>query len=405
MNTITCRCCGSRTENILDLGIQPPSNAYISTKACDLMHEEKFPLGMVGCKHCGMLQTSYDVSPNLLFNPKYQYFSSISNSWLDHVEKTVGLLETRFNPKFVIEIASNDGYMLDFWEKINILAVGVEPTMAPREISLSKGHKVIGEFFSEDVVQQIHADYGIPDLVICNNVFAHVPDIESFAKNIINLISDDGTIIIEAPYAENLVKEMQFDTIYHEHYSYLTITSVSNIFNKVGGMLYDFDFIQTHGGSIRYFVSKNIQEKSHGLLNQLKYESKNGISDISYFYSLSEKLSLLKSEIIDLFNSFKKKDLLVAGYGAAAKGNTILNYVGLNNTNIKLIADNNPAKIGMLTPGSHIPIVGIDELKELRPDVVIIFPWNIQTELVNSIRANFDYEPDMIVLVPEIKYL
>ena len=387
-----CRHCNSKLENeFIDLGNAPPSNNYVSQDNLELQ-EKSYPLRVMVCSNCWLVQTEDFSDAGELFTDEYAYFSSTSISFLEHAKNYVSEI-TKFlklnQNSFVVELASNDGYLLKNFVELGIPCLGIEPTKSTANVSRQKGIETIEEFFGIDCAKKLSQDKKA-DLIIGNNVYAHVPDINDFTAGIKELLSPDGTVTLEFPHLVELIQNNQFDTIYHEHYSYLSLFSASQIFNKAGLKIYKVDKLQTHGGSLRIYgchkENNMLIDKSYNdLINK---EIKLGISDINFYKNFNKIAEKIKDEFYQFLIDCKEKDLFVCAYGAAAKGNTLLNYCGIKDNLINFVCDAAEAKQNKFLPGSKIPIVHPDVLKnEKKIDFVIIFPWNIADEVI----AKLDY--------------
>jgi hypothetical protein len=387
-----CRHCNSKLENeFIDLGKAPPSNNYVSQDKLKLQ-ERSYPLRVMVCSNCWLVQTEDFSDADELFTDEYAYFSSTSKSFLEHAKNYVAEI-TQFlklnQNSLVVELASNDGYLLKNFVELGIPCLGIEPTKSTANVSREKGIETIEEFFRRDFAKKLSQDKKA-DLIIGNNVYAHVPDINDFTAGIKELLSPNGTVTLEFPHLVELVQNNQFDTIYHEHYSYLSLFSVSQIFNKAGLKIYKVDNLQTHGGSIRIYGchkdNNMLIDKSYSdLINK---EIKLGINDINFYKNFNKVAEKIKDEFYKFLIDCKEKDLFVCAYGAAAKGNTLLNYCGIKDNLISFVCDAAEAKQNKFLPGSKIPILHPDILKnEKKIDFVIIFPWNIADE----VTAQLDY--------------
>ena len=361
-----CRSCKSKKLNLtVDLGHNPPSNAFIFEK--DLSDKESFyPLKVYVCSNCWLVQTHDVVDSKKLFNPKYPYLSSYSDTFISHNKKYTKNIISRFKinkSHKCLEIASNDGYLQDIFSKHEIELLGIEPTNLASNIAKSKGHKVIKKFFnhkfSKDLIKQI----GEFDLIIANNVFAHVPDINDFLSGIKTCLSKSVVVTIENPSVINLIEMNQFDTIYHEHFSYLSLTSVEYIAKKNNLEVFDVEESEIHGGSTRYYLQHN-EVKKHRKSNNVKrleeLEISKGVKNIDTYNKFNDSCKKVKKNFLKFLYDELSKGKKFAAYGAAAKGNTFINYCGLKNDTINFIVDRNPKKIGLYTPGSYIPIVNED---------------------------------------------
>ena len=384
---MNCRHCNAKLEHeFIDLGKAPPSNNYISK---DNYHskEQTFPLRVMVCNHCWLVQTQDFSKANELFTDEYAYFSSTSKSFLAHSKNYVSEITSllKLNHKsFVVELASNDGYLLENFVKLGIPCLGIEPTKSTAKVSREKGIETVEEFFGTDFAKQL-SKINKADLIIGNNVYAHVPDINDFTCGIKELLSSNGTVTLEFPHLVELVKNNQFDTIYHEHYSYLSLFSASKIFNKAGLKIYKVKKLQTHGGSIRIYGchiddDKVIDKSYDELINE---EIELGINSINFYTNFNKNAEKIKTEFQRFLLDCKEKNLFVCAYGAAAKGNTLLNFCGIKDDLISFVCDAAEAKQNKFLPGSKIPIVHPDTLKkEKKIDFVLILPWNISDEVI-----------------------
>ena len=382
-----CRGCGGNMlKPALDLGFSPPSNAYLMEN--DMSKPEiHFPLRLVVCEECWLLQTEDYCDAEALFTDDYAYFSSTSKTWLAHAEIFANDIidELSLDEKsFVLELASNDGYLLENFVKKNIPNLGVEPCKEVALASKAKGVNVLVDFFSEKLSKTIRKDKGPADLVVGNNVFAHVPDIVDFAAGIENILKPNGTVSLEFPHIKSLLEFGQFDTIYHEHFSYLSLIAVSQIFSRVGLRIYSVEKLHTHGGSLRILGCKkdsDISERpSVGEILAEEYEF--GLDKKETYFKLQQSAEAAKLSLWNFLLDQKKQNKTVVGFGAAAKGNTLLNFAGISSDLIEMVGDSNPAKQQMFMPGSHIPIVSPETIIKADPDVIIILPWNLGEEIV-----------------------
>ena len=376
-----CRHCSERLEyQILDLGHQPPSNNYLSQKQLD-EKEITYPLVLFLCEKCGLVQLPETLKPKELFTADYAYFSSTSESWCQHakdfVEQATKELSLNKN-SYVVEIASNDGYLLQYIHKKGIPCLGIEPTTATAKESKNKGIDTIEEFFGSDLASNLKK----ADLVIANNVIAHVPDINDFVKGISILLKKDGFASIEFPHLFNLLKYNQFDTIYHEHYSYLSLETFRKIALKSNLDIVNVEQLNTHGGSLRVWLThKNKISASKNVTDILQLEKEKKITEPNGFKSFIDNVEKIKHSLIKYLIQEKEKNNLVAGYGAAAKGNTLLNYSGVKKDLLEFIVDRAKSKQGMFMPGSHIPIYDIKALNKYKPDTLLVLPWNLINEI------------------------
>lgn len=399
-----CRSCNSsdKIRNFVDLGTSPASNSYLIKNQLDKA-EMYYPLKVVVCQNCWLVQTQDFVKREELFSPEYDYHSSFSRSFLEHAKNYVDMITNRFslNQKFfVIEVASNDGYLLQYFKKRGIDHIGIEPTLSSAKISEEKGIKTINKFFGQRLAKELRDKGFIADLMIANNVLAHVPDINDFLKGFRTLIKHDGIITFEFPHLVNLVENNQFDTIYHEHFSYISLSALSFLLKNNKLEAFDVEEISVHGGSLRVFCQKigGPKKRSHNLENLLNKETDLGLNSISYYEEFQDKAIKIKDEFQKfLINNRNKK---IVGYGAAAKGNTLMNYAGIKSDNIEYIVDRNPSKIDKFTPGSRIPIVSEDLILETKPDFIIVFPWNLIDEIKSQLSYVKQWNCKLVTFIP-----
>jgi len=407
-----CRhCSSSNMKPIIDLGSSPPSNAYLLKG--DLTKLEKwYPLKVNVCIECFLVQTEDYANADELFDGDYAYFSSFSKTMLDHSKCYADDMVERYNlneNSMVIEIAANDGYLLQYFKDKNIPCLGIEPTASTAEAARSKGIEIVEEFFGVALAERLVNRGFSADLTAANNVLAHVPDINDFVEGYSILLKPDGVATFEFPYLVNLFEKNQFDTIYHEHYSYLSLTAVNTIFNANGLHVFDVELVDTHGGSLRIFAERkdSPREKFQAeMVNELLAEekSKGYLSERAYagFQEVAEKA---KDDLVKFLITAKEEGKSVYAYGAAAKGNTFINFAGIRPDLISAVADSNPAKQGKFMPGSRIPIVSEEVLASFKPDYVVILPWNLKEEI--SVRLSYMRQWDcrFVVGIPVIEIL
>ncbi len=389
-----CRHCNSKlTNEVLDLGNHPPSNAYLNKEQI-LMPEITYPLKVFLCSKCWLTQIPEFVKPQNMFTPEYAYFSSTSTSWCLHAKRFVDLVSSKLDlnqKSFVLEIASNDGYLLQYFKEKKINCLGIEPTIKTATVAEKKGINTVKKFFGESLSYELKSDCLIPskgcDLVIANNVLAHVPDINDFMQGVSKVLSPNGTFTVEFPHILQLIKFNQFDTIYHEHYSYLSLSFLIRLCDKFGLFVYDVEKIKTHGGSLRVWISRNSSFTiSEQLENILKEEKDFGIETTKPYEVLQTNAEMIKIALLEYLIQKKKKKISIAGYGAAAKANTLLNFAGVKFDLIPMIADKAKSKQNLYMPGSHIPIVSPETLKKNKFDEYIVFPWNLIKEISHEFK-------------------
>lgn len=405
-----CRHCGLPIKHtFLDLGFAPPSNNYMKKE--DLKAPEvHFPLKLYVCNHCWLVQTEDYVRADDLFRDDYAYFSSISKSWLDHSAEFVDRISRKLNldsRSFVIEIACNDGYLLRNFIRSKIPCLGIEPTDSTAKAAEALGIPVIREFFGGQLSGKMKADNMFADLIIGNNVYAHVPDINDFTAGMKTILKPGGTVTLEFPHVLKLIEHRQFDTIYHEHYSYLSLSTVMSVFKKAGLKVYDVEELNTHGGSLRIYGchDKELRRVSKSVDKLMKIEIECGLQSVKTYKGFQPAVNRIKNDLVSFLLSSSRKGLKIAGYGAAAKANTILNYAGIRQDLIPFVCDAAPSKQGKYLPGSHIPVVHPSFLKEKKPDLVLIFPWNIADEIVEQHAYIKNWGGRFITAIPRLRIL
>jgi hypothetical protein len=405
---VKCRGCEEELLlTFLDLGFSPIANDLIEPGNHN-RPETYFPLRAMTCTKCALVQLPEVATREALFRDDYVYFSSYSTSWLEHSSQFASQM-TAFlgltSEDLVIEVASNDGYLLQYFLGVGIQVLGIEPASGVAEIAISKGIPTLVEFFGEEVARKLSKKRK-PKLLLGNNVLAHVPDIHDFIKGFSLLIADDGLITFEFPHLLSLIRSNQFDTIYHEHYSYLSVTALNPIFRNQGLKIIDVEKLTTHGGSLRIFVAKteSIWETQDSVEQTLKQEAAIDPRDKEVWVSLQERTLRTKLDLLAELVKCKKDGIRVAAYGAAAKGNTLLNYSGIASDLIEYVVDLNPNKQGNLLPGSRIPIVGENRLMESPPDVLLILPWNLFDEIKEQLSYLSSHGTKFLRAIPKLEY-
>lgn len=404
-----CRHCGTElTLPFLDLGSAPPSNSYLTGTALHAP-EKWYPLRVMVCTECWLVQTEDFADHEELFSADYAYFSSFSDSWLRHARSYVDAMAERFAlgaGAHVVEVAANDGYLLQYVRERGIPCLGVEPTASTAAVARSKGIEIVESFFGRRLASELRAAGKAADLMVANNVLAHVPDINDFVGGFSILLRENGVATFEFPHLLRLVEGIQFDTVYHEHFSYLSLLAVARIFERNGLRACDVDEVETHGGSLRVFA----QRTDTGALpvaarveEMLARERAAGMTAASYYQDFQPRAEKIKDDLLQFLIDAKRSGKTVVAYGAAAKGNTLLNFAGVRPDLIACVVDRNPAKQGKFMPGSRIPIVAEDALKESRPDVVLILPWNLGPEIKLQLAYVRQWSGELLVAVPEIR--
>jgi len=393
----------------VDLGFAPPSNAYLTADGLK-KPELYFPLKLFVCEHCWLVQTEDYTSAESLFNKDYAYFSSTSHSWLEHAKRYSQMIIERENlgaDSFVIEIAANDGYLLKNFVSADIPCLGIEPTDSTAAAAEKLGIPVMREFFGEKLGKQLAEQGKQADLIAGNNVYAHVPDINDFTKGIKAVLKTDGIVTLEFPHLMRLIEHVQFDTVYHEHFSYLSLFTVNQIFAKAGLRIFDVEELPTHGGSLRIFGchKENTREELPSVSKILDDEKQHGLRDLKIYSEFQSKADHIKNELLTFLITQKEQGKTVAAYGAAAKGNTLLNYAGIKSDLLPFVCDAATSKQGKFLPGSHIPIYPPERLKD-QPDYILIFPWNIANEIKSQLATIIAQDKtQLLVAVPEIRTL
>ena len=385
-----CRFCEKKLkDSVIDLGLTPPSNAYLNDLNF-VKKEKKYPLKLLFCENCYLLQTKDFNKPEELFTDDYAYFSSTSDFFLKHAKKYSNEIIKKLNlnkNSFVVEIASNDGYLLRNFREKKIPILGIEPTKSTYLKSIALNIPTINKFFGVDLVKKLLKKHDKADLIIANNVYAHVPNIKDFTKALKNFLKQDGTITIEFPHLLNLLKFNQFDTIYHEHYSYISLSFLIKIFKKYGLKIYDVQKIEAHGGSLRVFSchesckNKKISKNIKTILDE---ELRNGVLNKKAYLKISDNASKVKKEFNIFLKKAKNENKTVVAYGAAAKGNTFLNYCDIDNSLIKYVCDAAKSKQKKFMPGNHLEIKNPKYLEKDKFDYLLILPWNIKDEILSK---------------------
>jgi len=383
---MNCRHCKSPLNHtFLDLGFAPPSNAYLN--ASDLMKPEKYyPLKVMICDKCWLAQTEDYAKADELFDSEYAYFSSTSSGWLAHAsEYAIKMIDQLKLTKdsFVIEVASNDGYLLKNFVANQIPCLGIEPTASTAAAAETIGIPVLREFFGEHLGLELATNKKQADLIVGNNVYAHVPDINNFTKGLKAALKPGGTITLEFPHLLQLIEQIQFDTVYHEHFSYLSLFTVEKIFDAVGLRVYDVEELPTHGGSLRVYGchKQDTRLATKAVTKILEGEALAGLQTLDPYQAFQDKANRVKDDLLTFLLKQKRDGKTVAAYGAAAKGNTLLNYAGVKPDLLTFVCDAAPAKYNKFMPGSHIPIYAPIALRNQRPDYILVLPWNIAKEV------------------------
>ena len=404
-----CRFCKTElTYLFIDLFHPPASNSFLTGEQLN-EPETYFPLKVFTCPECFLVQIDEYKNSGDIFSQEYAYFSSYSSSWLAHAKDYTKKMINRFGINqncLVIEIASNDGYLLQYFKDKNVPVLGVEPSKNTADVARQKGIESINEFFGTRLAREMIAKDLKANLLIGNNVLAHVPDIVDFVAGLKLVLKEDGIITMEFPHLMQLIENNQFDTIYHEHFSYLSFYSVQKIFKAQQLEIFDVEEIRTHGGSIRIYAKHKddpTNEISRNVVLLLEKENQKGITDLNYYSHFSQKAFQVKLAFTTFLITQKKLGKKVAAYGAAAKGNTLLNYCGIKNDLIEYVVDASPHKQNKFLPGSHIPVVNEPFLKNDKPDYVVIFPWNLKEEISQQLRYIRNWNGKFVTAVPSLE--
>jgi hypothetical protein len=400
-----CRHCHTTLQHpFLDLGFSPPSNAYLSFEELDTP-EVYYPLKVSVCTHCWLVQTHDFKRADELFRNDYAYYSSTSTSWLKHAEKYCFMMKERLKldeSGFVIEIASNDGYLLKNFIALGIPCLGIEPTEGTANAAEKLGIPVLKEFFGEQMGMRLAKAGKQADLIIGNNVYAHVPDINDFTAGLKAALKPNGTITLEFSHLMRIMENTQFDIVYHEHFSYLSLYTVNQIFESCGLRVFDVEELSTQGGSLRIYGChmNDPREVTLAVKNMIDEEATMGLRTLPAYRSFQSKTDQLKNDLLAFLLEQKRLGKKVGAYGAAAKGNTLLNYAGIKPDLVHFVCDAAPSKQGKYMPGSHIPILSPVALKEHKPDWVLILPWNIADEVIEQMNSDRDWNMKFFKAMP-----
>jgi|TARA_Y100001949_G_scaffold176622_1_gene190961 SAM-dependent methyltransferase len=410
MKKDSCRFCSSSLNRIfIDLGKTPLANSFLDES--ELKKDELIiPLIAYVCEKCFLVQLKESSSPNEIFS-NYAYFSSYSTTWLKHAESYVEMMLENYQftkDSLVIELASNDGYLLQYFKEKKIPVLGIEPAENVAKSAIKKGIDTRIDFFTKDLALNLKNNQKQADLIIANNVLAHVPELNDFVHGIKILLKDDGLATLEFPHLLNLIEKNQFDTIYHEHFSYFSFLTVINIFKHHELEIFHVQELSTHGGSLRLFVKHKSNDNfsiTPEIKNILDKESKAGLDKIDTYTNFTISAEKIKEDLLNFLHDCKKNNKQVIGYGAPAKGNTLLNFCNIDKTLISYTVDKNIHKQGKYLPGIQIPIKSLEEIKKTKPDFVLILPWNLQNEIITEINYIQDWGGKFVIPIPEVKIL
>jgi len=408
MKIQSCRLCGhALSHTFIDLGLSPLANSYVNSERLYKM-EPMYPLRTFVCDHCFLIQVEDFESPQHIFSD-YAYFSSYSDSWLAHCKQYADRITARQGldaDKQVIEIASNDGYLLQFFKEKGIPVLGIEPAENVAEQAREKGIPTVVEFFGTVSAEAVRSEGMEADLLIGNNVLAHVPDLNDFVAGMKLLLAEAGIITMEFPHLLRLMQENQFDTIYHEHYSYFSFTTVNQLFARHGLIVFDVERLETHGGSLRIYAAHKNEDNYANITDAveelLKYEAACGVTNLKRYADFKERVVKVKRQLLQFLLTLKEEGKHIVGYGAPAKGNTLLNYCGIDSDYLDYTVDRSPHKQGMHLPGSRIPIYGPEHLRATQPDYVLILPWNLKQEIIEQTEYIREWGGRWIIPIPEV---
>jgi len=406
---LKCRFCGNKlSHEFIDLVNAPPSNSFLTEEQLN-EPEVFYPLRVFVCEKCFLVQIGEYRQSDEIFDKDYAYFSSYSKTWLDHAKKYVDMITERLglnSVSHVIEIASNDGYLLQYFQEKQIPSLGIEPTGNTACAARKKGIAVVIDFFGVRLARELASEGKKADLIVGNNVLAHVPDINDFVCGLKILLKERSVISMEFPHLMKLVENGQFDTIYHEHFSYFSLFTVQKIFASHNLVLFDVEELPTHGGSLRIYA-KHAEDNSHDVSvnidRVLDREADAGMRELPYYRNFQKQADQVKHELLAFLLDQKRLGKNVIAYGAAAKGNTLLNYCGVKKDLINFVVDASPHKQGKFLPCSHIPVVAEEEIKKTKPDYVLILPWNIKDEITEQLSYIQERGGQFVVAVPELK--
>lgn len=404
-----CRHCAFELDlDLIDLGTSPPSNAYLTPS--QLAGPEKyFPLRVRVCSRCWLAQTEDYNAAEELFDADYAYFSAFSTSWLLHCERFAEDICHRLaldKQSLVLEIAANDGYLLQYFVARGIPCYGVEPTASTAAVARSRGIEIVSDFFGTKLARSLRRNRRPADLIVANNVLAHVPDINDFVAGVSMLLKPHGVATFEFPHLMQLIDHTQFDTIYHEHFSYLSLTTVEEIFARSGLSIFDVEQHPTHGGSLRVFTQASNSGRrpvSPHVEDLRAVERDRGIETRGYYQALQANAERIKNDLLEFLIKAKRRNELVVAYGAAAKGNTLLNFAGIRSDLIAFVADRNPAKQGKFLPGSRIPVYDESALVQQRPRWILVLPWNLEAEIVSQLAYVKEWGCEFVVATPRLR--
>jgi SAM-dependent methyltransferase len=404
-----CRLCDkSLSTSFVDLGMSPLCETFLTADQVDAM-EAYYPLHALVCDGCFLVQLKEYVKPEHIFT-EYAYFSSYSTSWIEHARKYCEMITTRLNlgaQSRVYEIASNDGYLLQHFLSLGVPVTGIEPAANVAEVARKKNIPTLVEFFGLSLAQRLASEGKTADLIIGNNVLAQVPDLNDFVAGMAHLLAPHGVVTLEFPHLEKLINENQFDTIYHEHFSYFSLVTIDRMAVRHGLKVFDVEQIGTHGGSLRVYLCRidAAHAVSSNVTGLLAHERQIGFEDIDTYARFAARVHRTKRQLLDFLIDCKEKGARLCGYGAPGKGNTLLNYCAIGTDFLDFTVDRNPYKHGRYTPGMHIPILPVETINEYKPDYLLILPWNLKNEIVAEMRHVADWGCKFVVPIPHVQII
>jgi SAM-dependent methyltransferase len=404
-----CRLCGaSLTTTFVNLGMSPLCESFVPASDIDKM-EAYFPLHALVCGECFLVQLREYVQPDHIFT-EYAYFSSYSTSWVEHARRYCEMMKARFglgSDSEVFEVASNDGYLLQHFLALGVPVIGIEPSINVAEAARRRNVPTLVEFFGSALARRLVSEGRRADLIVGNNVLAQVPDLNDFTAGMAHLLAPEGVITLEFPHLERLIAENQFDTIYHEHFSYFSLLTIDRLAQRHRLRIFDVEQLSTHGGSLRVYLCH--AESRHGMSSRvnelLDHEREIGFEDIDSYTRFAEKVHRTKRQLLSFLIECKEKGAKICGYGAPGKGNTLLNYCGVGTDFLEFTVDRNPYKHGRYTPGMHVPIYPVSAIDEFQPDFLLILPWNLKSEIVAQMRHVASWGCRMIVPIPKVEVM
>jgi SAM-dependent methyltransferase len=400
-----CRLCGGGLEHTFDLGMSPLCESFLAPPQLDAM-EPYFPLHVLVCGSCFLVQLKEYVSPESIFR-EYAYFSSYSTSWVAHAKRYCEMIATRLGlgpDSLAVELASNDGYLLQHFPPLGVPVLGIEPAVNVARVAIDKGIPTRVEFFGVELAETLIAEGQRADLIVGNNVLAQVPDLNDFVSGMARLLAPEGVITLEFPHLERLIAENQFDTIYHEHFSYFSLITIERLAARHRLRLIDVEELPTHGGSLRVYLAHTASTRpvARSVPALLARERSLGFEDVATYASFGEQVKRTKRRLLSFLIQAKDAGKIICGYGAPGKGNTLLNYCGIGTDFLEFTVDRNPYKHGRFTPGMHIPIHEVEAIDALKPDYVLILPWNLKDEIIQQMRHVAAWGGRFILPIPEL---